>query len=43
MTHILAIGVVVLVRCVGIVVLFAFLVGVLLLLWVDEEGEGRGD
>jgi len=37
MSSILAIGVVALVRCVGIVVLFAFLVGVLLLLWVDEE------
>jgi hypothetical protein len=39
LTYTLTIGVVVLVRCIGIVVLFAFLVGALLLLWVDDEGE----
>jgi len=39
LSHILAIGVVALVRAVGVVVLFAFLVGVLLLLWIDEEEE----
>jgi hypothetical protein len=37
MSHTLTIGVVVLVRCIGVVVLFAFLVAALLLLWVDEE------
>jgi hypothetical protein len=37
MSYTLAIGVVALVRCIGVVVLFAFLVGVLLLLWIDEE------
>jgi hypothetical protein len=39
MTHSLTIGVVVLIRCIGVVVLFAVLVGVLLLLWIDEEEE----
>ena len=37
MSHILTIGVVALVRCIGVVVLFAFLVAALLLMWVDEE------